>query len=82
MLGTVQYDHLVIPDGGARLGRNNQDDRSLSYSFRDIPTFDGIGDSLPRIHMLNLVTSLITLDQNLEICLKSHRQMIENITWQ
>ena len=47
-----EYDHLVIPDRGAKLGRNNQDDRSLSYSIRDIPTFDGNGDSLPHIHML------------------------------
>ena len=42
----------MIPDRGARLGRNSQDDRSLSYSIRDIPTFDGNGDSLPHIHML------------------------------
>ena len=47
-----EYDHLVIPDRGARLGRNSQDDRGLSYSIRDIPTFDGNGDSLPHIHML------------------------------
>ena len=46
------YLHLVIPDRGARLGRNNQDDRGLSYSIRDIPIFDGNGDSLPHIHML------------------------------
>ena len=46
------YDHLVIPDRGARLGRNNQDDWDLSYSIRDIPTFDGNGDSLPQMHML------------------------------
>ena len=26
-----EYDHLVIPDRGARLGRNNQDDWNLSY---------------------------------------------------
>ena len=42
----------MIPDRGARLGRNNQDDKGLSYSIRDIPTFDGNGDSLPHIHML------------------------------
>ena len=47
-----EFDHLVIPDRGARLGRNNQDDWSLSYSIRDIPTFDGNGDSLPQMHML------------------------------
>ena len=52
MIRSGEYDHLVIPDGGARLGRNNQDDWSLSYSIRDIPTFDGNGDSLPQMHML------------------------------
>ena len=52
LIRSSEYDHLVIPDRGARLGRNNQDDRGLSYSIRDIPTFDGNGDSLPHIHML------------------------------
>ena len=52
MIRSGGFDNLVIPDRGARLGRNNQDDRSLSYSIRDIPTFDGNGDSLPHIHML------------------------------
>ena len=52
LIRSGEYDHLVIPDRGARLGRNNQDDRDLSYSIRDIPTFDGNGDSLPHIHML------------------------------
>ena len=52
MIRSGEFDHLVIPDRGARLGRNNQDDRSLSYSIRDIPTFDGNGDSLPQMHML------------------------------
>ena len=31
---------------------SNQDDWSLSYSIRDIPTFDGKGDSLPHTHMM------------------------------
>ena len=52
LIRSGEYDHLVIPERGARLGRNNQDDRGLSYSIRDIPTFDGNGDSLPHIHML------------------------------
>ena len=47
-----EFNNLVIPDRGVRLGRNNQDDRSLSYSIRDVPTFDGNGDSLPHTHML------------------------------
>ena len=52
LIRSGEYDHLVIPDRGARLGRNNQDDWGLSYSIRDIPTFDGNGDSLPQMHML------------------------------
>ena len=52
LIKSGEYDHLVIPDRGARLGRNNQDDWGLSYSIRNIPTFDGNGDSLPHIHML------------------------------
>ena len=52
MIRSGEFDHLVIPDTSARLGRNNQDDWSLSYSIRDIPTFDGNGDSLPQMHML------------------------------
>ena len=52
LIRSGEYDHLVIPDRGARLGRNSQDDRSRSHSIRDIPTFDGNGDSLPHIHML------------------------------
>ena len=52
MIRSGEFDNLVIPDRGVRLGRNSQDDRSFSYSIRDIPTFDGKGDSLPHIHML------------------------------
>ena len=52
MIRSGEFDNLVISDRGARLGRNNQDDRSLRYSIRDIPTFDGNGDSLPQTHML------------------------------
>ena len=52
LIRSGEYDHLVIPDRCARLGRNNEDDWGISYSIRDIPTFDGIGDSLPQMHML------------------------------
>ena len=34
LIRSGEYDHLVIPDRGARLGRNNQDDWGLSYSIR------------------------------------------------
>ena len=47
-----EFDHPVNPDRDIRLDRNNQDDWSLSYSIRDIPTFDGKGDSLPHTHMM------------------------------
>ena len=52
MMRSGEFDNLVNPDRDARLGRNNQDDRSLRYSIRDIPTFDGKGDSLPHTHMM------------------------------
>ena len=52
LIRSGEFDNLVIPDRSAWLGRNNQDDRSLRYSIRDIPTFDGKGDSLPHTHMM------------------------------
>ena len=52
MIRSGELDHPVNPDRDVRLGRNNQDDWSLSYSIREIPTFDGNGDSLPQMHML------------------------------
>ena len=52
MIRSGEFDHPVNPDRDARLGRNNQDDWSLTYSIRDIPTFDGKGDSLPHTHMM------------------------------
>ena len=33
MIRSGEFDHLVITDRGARLGRNNQDDMSISYSI-------------------------------------------------
>ena len=46
--------------GRGRYGQPRQDDRdrsrdrdrSLRYSFRDIPTFDGKGDSMPHTHLI------------------------------
>ena len=52
MIRSGEFDHPVNPDRDARLDRNNQDDWSLSYSIRDIPTIDGKGDSLPHTHMM------------------------------
>ena len=50
MIRSGEFDYPVNPDRDARLGRNNQDDRSLGYSIRDIPTFHGKGD-LYHIHI-------------------------------
>ena len=52
MIRSGEFDNPVNPDRDARLGRNNQDDRSLTYSIRDIPTFDGKGYSLPHTHIM------------------------------
>ena len=41
MIRSGEFDHPVNPDRDARSDRNKQDDWSLSYSIRDIPTFDG-----------------------------------------
>ena len=35
-----------------RQPRQSQDDTSLRYSLRDIPTYDGKGDSMPHTHMI------------------------------
>ena len=52
MMRSGEFEYLVNPDRDARLGRNNQDDRSRRYSIRDIPTFDGKGDALPHTHKM------------------------------
>ena len=52
MIQRGELNHLVNPGEGARIDREYQDDRGLRYSFRDIPTFDGKGDSLPHTRMI------------------------------
>ena len=52
MIRSGEFDNPVNPDRDVRLDRNNQDDRSLRYFIRDIPTFDGKGGSLPHTHMM------------------------------
>ena len=47
-----EYNHLFNPAEGVRIDREYQDDRRLRYSIRDIPTFDGKGDSLPHTHTI------------------------------
>ena len=39
MIRSGEFDNLVNPDRNARLGRNNQGDRSLRYSIRNIPIY-------------------------------------------
>ena len=43
MIRSGEFDNSVIPGRGARLGRNNQDDRNLSYSIRDYPHLMAMG---------------------------------------
>ena len=52
MIRSGEFDNPVNHDRDAGLDRNIQDDRSLKYSIRDIPTFDGKEDSLPHTHMM------------------------------
>ena len=52
MVQRGELNHLFNPGEGARIDREYQDDRRLRYSIRDIPTFDGKGDSLSHTHMI------------------------------
>ena len=52
MIQRGEVNHLFNPGEGARIDREYQDDRRLRYSIRDIPTFDGKGDSLPHTQMI------------------------------
>ena len=82
MIRSGEFDHPVNPDRDARLDRNNQDNWSLNYSIRDIPIFDGKGDSLPHTHMMEFGDFLANTGSEIGTYPKSHRQIIENITWQ
>ena len=47
---------------GNRDRQNRQDDRnerSLRYSIRDIPTFDGKGDAMPHTHLIEFEDFLL-----------------------
>ena len=52
MIRRGDFDHLFNPGRGARLDKDSQDDWSLRYFIRDIPTFDGKGDSMPHTHVI------------------------------
>ena len=55
------YNNLINPGRGARIDRDNQDDRSLRYSFRDISTFGGKGDSMFHTHMIKFGDFLVNI---------------------
>ena len=42
-----------------RHDRNDRDDRSLRYSMRDIPTYDGKGDAMPHTHLIEFEDFLV-----------------------
>ena len=42
-----------------RQDRNDRDDRSLRYSMRDIPTYDGKGDAMPHTHLIEFEDFLV-----------------------
>ena len=52
---------MVNPGRGTRLDRDNQDDWSIRYSIRDIPTFDGKGDSMPHTYMIEFGDFLVNI---------------------
>ena len=59
MIRRGDYNHLINPGRCARIDRDNQDDKSLRYSIRNIPTFDGKGDSMPHTHMIEFGDFLV-----------------------
>ena len=42
-----------------RHDRNERDDRSLRYSMRDIPTYDGKGNAMPHTHLIEFEDFLV-----------------------
>ena len=73
MIRRGDFDHLVNPGRAARLDRDNQDDGSLRYSIRDIPTFNEKGDSMPHLHMIEFGDFLVNTGSEMNNSLKSHR---------
>ena len=71
MIRQGEYDHLFDQNNvderrdqgnGNRDRHNRQDDRterSLRYSIRDIPTFDGKGDAMPHTHLIEFEDFLV-----------------------
>ena len=71
MIRRGEFNHLLDPNNlddrrgqgnGNRDRQNRQDDRnerSLRYSIRDIPTFDGKGDAMPHTHLIEFEDFLV-----------------------
>ena len=71
MIRRGEFDHLLGPNNvderrdqgnGNRDRQNREDDRnerSLRYSIRDIPTFDGKGDAMPHPHLIEFEDFLV-----------------------
>ena len=71
MIRRGEFNHLFDPNNldekrgqgnGNRDRQNRQDDRnerSLRYSIRDIPTFDGNGDAMPHTHLIEFEDFLV-----------------------
>ena len=71
MIRRGDFDHLLGPNNvderrgqgnGNRDRQNRQDDRnerSLRYSIKDIPTFDGKGDAMPHTHLIEFGDFLV-----------------------
>ena len=45
--------------GNGHRHRHDRDDRSLRYSMRDIPTYDGKGDAMPHTHLIEFEDFLV-----------------------
>ena len=95
MIGRGELNHLFDQhnvnerrgQGNGNRDRNNRqhdrNERTLRYSFRDIPTFDGKGDAMPHTHLIEFEDFLrrvakelgYNADQNLDVfscCVPSH----------
>ena len=87
MIRRGHFDHLVNPGRDARLDRDNQDDGSLRYSIRDIPTFNGNGDSMTHLHMIEFGDFLVNTGSEINDLPKepqvddreSHRAVIKDV---
>ena len=79
MIRRGEFDHLLGPNNvyerrgqgnGNRDRQNRQDDRnerSLRYSIRDIPTFDGKGDAMPHTHLIEFEDFLVNTGSEINV---------------